>query len=109
VKRTHFAEPSNRHIALAKALSKLKRKFSGVPRETEFKLKWRFSRIEMAGTKKPKVQIKRQKVSLGWAYRIYVDGMYECHSENLLCVFPCFPIKHGPLQSLEFMLCTLAP
>ena len=77
VKRTHFAEPSNRHIALAKALSKLKRKFSGVPRETEFKLKWRFSRrIEMAGTKEPKVQIKRQKVSLGWAYRIYVDGMY---------------------------------
>ena len=31
----------------------------------------------MAGTKKPKVQIKRQKVSLGcWAYRIYIDGMY---------------------------------
>jgi len=30
----------------------------------------------MAGTKEPKVQIKRQKVSLGWAYRIYVDGMY---------------------------------
>ena len=26
-------------------------------------------------TKKPKVQIKRQKVSLGWAYRIYIDGM----------------------------------
>ena len=30
----------------------------------------------MARTKKPKVQIKRQKVSLGWAYRIYIDGMY---------------------------------
>jgi len=30
----------------------------------------------MARTKKPKVQIKRQKVSLGWAYRIYTDGMY---------------------------------
>ena len=25
---------------------------------------------------KPKVQIKRQKVSLGWAYRIYIDGTY---------------------------------
>ena len=30
----------------------------------------------MARTKKPKVQIKRQKVSLGWAYRIYIDGSY---------------------------------
>ena len=30
----------------------------------------------MARTKKPSVQIKRQKVSLGWAYRIYIDGMY---------------------------------
>ena len=30
----------------------------------------------MARTKKPKVQIKRQKVSLGWAYRVYIDGMY---------------------------------
>ena len=30
----------------------------------------------MARSKKPKVQIKRQKVSLGWAYRIYIDGMY---------------------------------
>ena len=30
----------------------------------------------MARTKKSKVQIKRQKVSLGWAYRIYIDGMY---------------------------------
>ena len=28
----------------------------------------------MARTKKPKVQIKRQKTSLGWAYRIYIDG-----------------------------------
>lgn len=27
-------------------------------------------------TKKPKVQIKREKTSLGWAYRIYVGGMY---------------------------------
>jgi len=27
-------------------------------------------------TKKSKVQIKRQKVSLGWAYRIYIDGNY---------------------------------
>ena len=25
---------------------------------------------------RPKVQIKRTKTSLGWAYRIYVDGMY---------------------------------
>ena len=30
----------------------------------------------MARTKKPKGQIKRQKTSLGWAYRIYIDGMY---------------------------------
>jgi len=30
----------------------------------------------MARTKKPKVQIKRQKTSLGWAYRIYIDGTY---------------------------------
>ena len=30
----------------------------------------------MARAKKPKVQIKRQKVSLGWAYRIYIDGPY---------------------------------
>ena len=30
----------------------------------------------MAHTKKPKVQIKRQKVSLGWAYRIYIHGTY---------------------------------
>ena len=30
----------------------------------------------MARTKKPKVQVKRQKTSLGWAYRIYIDGMY---------------------------------
>jgi hypothetical protein len=30
----------------------------------------------MARTKKPKVQIKRQRTSLGWAYRIYIDGMY---------------------------------
>ena len=29
----------------------------------------------MARTKKPKVQIKRQKVSLRWAYRVYIDGM----------------------------------
>jgi hypothetical protein len=27
-------------------------------------------------TKKPKVQIKREKTSLGWAYRIYIDGNY---------------------------------
>ena len=30
----------------------------------------------MARIKKPKVQIKREKTSLGWAYRIYVDGRY---------------------------------
>ena len=30
----------------------------------------------MARTKKPKVQIKREKMSLGWAYNIYIDGMY---------------------------------
>jgi len=30
----------------------------------------------MARTKKPKVQIKREKTSLGWAYRIYIDGNY---------------------------------
>jgi len=27
-------------------------------------------------TKKPKVRIKRQQASLGWAYRIYIDGAY---------------------------------
>ena len=26
--------------------------------------------------KKPKVEIKREKTSLGWAYVIYIDGMY---------------------------------
>lgn len=26
--------------------------------------------------KKPKVQINRQKTSLGWAYRIYINGHY---------------------------------
>jgi hypothetical protein len=30
----------------------------------------------MPRTKKPKVQIKRTKTSLGWAYRIYIGGMY---------------------------------
>ena len=30
----------------------------------------------MPRTKKPKVQIKRQKTSLGLAYRIYMDGHY---------------------------------
>ena len=30
----------------------------------------------MADTKKAKVQIKRTKTSLGWAYRIYIDGTY---------------------------------
>ena len=30
----------------------------------------------MARAKKPKVQIKRHKASLGWAYRIYIDGIY---------------------------------
>ena len=30
----------------------------------------------MPRTKKPKVQIKREKTSLGWAYRIYIGGMY---------------------------------
>jgi hypothetical protein len=27
-------------------------------------------------TKKPKVQVKREKTSLGFAYRIYIDGEY---------------------------------
>ena len=30
----------------------------------------------MPKSKKPKVQIKRTKTSLGWAYRIYMDGNY---------------------------------
>lgn len=30
----------------------------------------------MARTKKPKVEIKRHKASLGWAYRIYINGEY---------------------------------
>jgi hypothetical protein len=29
----------------------------------------------VARTKKPKIQIKREQTSLGWAYRIYIDGM----------------------------------
>jgi hypothetical protein len=29
----------------------------------------------VSGTKKPKVQIKREKTSPGWAYRIYIVGM----------------------------------
>jgi hypothetical protein len=32
--------------------------------------------IDMTRTKKPKVQMKRMKTSLGWAYRIYIDGHY---------------------------------
>ena len=31
----------------------------------------------MARTKKPKVRVKRTNTLLGWAYRIYVDGMYR--------------------------------
>ena len=27
-------------------------------------------------SRKPKVQIKRERTSLGWAYRIYIDGKY---------------------------------
>ena len=30
----------------------------------------------MPRTKKAKVKSKREKTSLGWAYRIYIDGMY---------------------------------
>ena len=30
----------------------------------------------MARVRKPKVQIKRQRTSVGWAYRIYIDGAY---------------------------------
>jgi hypothetical protein len=30
----------------------------------------------MARAKKPKVQIKRQQTSLGWAHRIYIGGTY---------------------------------
>jgi hypothetical protein len=30
----------------------------------------------MARSKQPKVQIKRTKTSLGWAYRIYIGGAY---------------------------------
>ena len=30
----------------------------------------------MRRVKKPKVQIKRQRLSLGWAYRIYIDSNY---------------------------------
>ena len=30
----------------------------------------------MARAQKPKVQIKRTKTSLGWAYRIYIGGAY---------------------------------
>ena len=30
----------------------------------------------MARSEKPKLQIKRQKASLGWVYRIYIGGTY---------------------------------
>lgn len=30
----------------------------------------------MPRIKKPKLQIKRTRTSLGWAYRIYIDGAY---------------------------------
>ena len=33
-------------------------------------------RCWMPHPKQPKVEIKRTKTSLGWAYRIYVDGAY---------------------------------
>ena len=36
----------------------------------------------MAHVKKPKVQIKRQKVSLGWTYRIQIDGAYMADFRN---------------------------
>jgi hypothetical protein len=29
----------------------------------------------MPRTKKPKVKIKRERTSLGWAYRIYIGGI----------------------------------
>ena len=32
--------------------------------------------IILTENKKPKVQIKRQRTSLGWAYRIYIDDKY---------------------------------
>ena len=34
----------------------------------------RFQWGSVRHTRKPKVQIKRQRMSLGWAYRIYIDG-----------------------------------
>jgi hypothetical protein len=30
----------------------------------------------MPRTKKPKVVIRRERTSLGWAYRIYINGEY---------------------------------
>jgi len=30
----------------------------------------------MVRTKETRVQIKRERTSLGWAYRIYIDGEY---------------------------------
>ena len=30
----------------------------------------------MPRTKNPKIQFKRAKTSLGWGYRIYIDGKY---------------------------------
>jgi hypothetical protein len=30
----------------------------------------------MARTKKPKVQIRREKTSLGWLHRIYIENAY---------------------------------
>ena len=36
----------------------------------------------MARSKKPKVQIKRQKTSLGWAYRIYIEHVHDRSEET---------------------------
>ena len=46
----------------------------------------------MARTKKPKVQIKRQKTSLGWAYRIYINGSYMATSLTQASARDCTPV-----------------
>lgn len=45
----------------------------------------------MRRTKKPKVQIKRERTSLGWAYRVYVDGGYMTTCLTLTAAHKCIP------------------
>lgn len=35
-----------------------------------------YQTVTRAASKKTRVKIKHEKVSLGWAYRVYIDGTY---------------------------------